>query len=408
MIKKTLVLFLYLILTIYSLEILTTVFLTKKNTVINVADKRTVLAKKFEIEIDNRPYIKVFSELAKSNELRHEFRLNISSLDAYKGILTNLKVIPFKGPISSNSLGQYSNENGKYKIYKNDKYGFRNDNKIYDKKIINILIGDSFAEGLPIEQDKNVSSILIEKFNLNTANFGIAGTSLISYYAVFREYVKQIKPKNVILFYYEGNDFLMLNSEKSSFLSKYLDENFTQNLIKNNYEVNKSLDILEKYTENKYNILMDQKSQEEKNLFNVERVKEKVIDFLEIQNLRNILNIDLSEPDYSMEINLFKKIIGNINSQTQEWGGDFILVYIPSWGRYNDKYKFEGNNAKYIFNLKNSLINYLKENSIEYIDLDKEFAKSNNPSKYYNFDFYGHFNDVGYMLISELINSKLN
>lgn len=404
MIKKTLVLFLYLVFIIYSLEILTTVFLSKENTVINVSDKRETLAKKSGIKIDNRPYIKVFSELIKTNDLRHEFRLNISSLDVYKSILTNLKLIPLKGPINSNSLGQYSNENGNYKIYKNDKYGFRNDNKIYDKKIVNLIIGDSFAEGLPLEQSKNVSSILIDKFDLNTANYGVAGTSLISYYAVFKEYAKQIKPNNVIVFYYEGNDFLMLNSEKNSFLSKYLKENFTQNLIKKNYEVNKSLKILENYTQNLYNVSTNQEFQKEKKLFN----KERMIDFLEIQNLRSILNIDLSAPDYSMETNLFKKIIRNINEQTQEWGGELIFVYIPSWGRYNDNYKFEGNNAKYIFNLKNSLINYLKKSSIKYIDLDKEFIKSNNPSKYYNFDFYGHLNDEGYMLLSELINSKVN
>ena len=39
---------------------------------------------------------------------------------------------------------------------------------------------------------------------------------------------------------------------------------------------------------------------------------------------------------------------------------------------------------------------------------DSEFLKSNNPSKYYNFEFYGHFNNDGYMLLSDLINSKLN
>ena len=134
---------------------------------------------------------------------------------------------------------------------------------------------------LPVAFGHGTKINLIEKFNLNTANFGIAGTSLISYYAVFKEYVKQIKPENVILFYYEGNDFLMLNSEKNSFLSKYLKKDFTQNLIKKNYEVNKSLKILENYTQSRYNISMDQEFEKEKNLFN----KERMIDFLEIQNL---------------------------------------------------------------------------------------------------------------------------
>ena len=405
MIKKTLISFLYLILIIYSLEILTTVFLIKENTVLNVSNKREKLAKKFGVIIDKKSYSEVFNSLKKINDLRHEFRLNMSSIDAYKNVIPNLKLIPLKGPVNSNSLGKYSNENGNYKIYKNDKYGFRNDNKIYENNIKNLIIGDSFAEGVPLDQNNNVSSILINKYDLNTANFGIAGTSLISYYAVFKEYAKQLKPENVILFYYEGNDFLMINAEKNSFLSKYLNEDYTQNLMKNDYEVNNSLKILENYTQNIHDKkLKSHELKKEKGLFN----KEKIIDFLEIQNLRRVLKIDLSTPDYSMENDLFKKIIKNINEQTQEWGGKFILVYVPSWGRYNEKFKFEGNNAKYIFDLKNSILNYLKESSIEYIDLDSEFLKSNNPSKYYNFEFYGHFNNDGYMLLSDLINSKLN
>ena len=85
--------------------------------------------------------------------------------------------------------------------------------KIYDKKIVNLIIGDSFAEGLPLEQNKNVSSILIDKFDLNTANFGVAGTSLISYYAVFKEYAKQIKPDNVIIFYYDYYSTFLIHCE---------------------------------------------------------------------------------------------------------------------------------------------------------------------------------------------------
>jgi len=89
LIKKSIFIFIYLVLIIYSLEILTTVFLIKENPVINVSKKREILAKKFDIEIDDRPYIKVFSDLIRTNDLRHEFRLNISSLGAYKSVLKN-------------------------------------------------------------------------------------------------------------------------------------------------------------------------------------------------------------------------------------------------------------------------------------------------------------------------------
>ena len=405
MIKKTIILFSYFIFIIYSLEILTTFFLIKENTTVVVSDKRKKIAKDFGVSIDRRLYNEVFNSLKKSKQLRHEFRVNMSSVDAYKNILPKLKYIPLKGPINSNSLGKYSNENGNYKIYSNDKYGFRNDNKIYSKKISISLIGDSFAEGIPLEQDKNISSILINKHNLNSANFGIAGTSLISYYAVFKEYVKKLKPENVVLFYYEGNDFLGLNAEKNSFISNYLDKNYTQNLIENSNEVNNSLKILDTFTQNEFDKDLNKIKQNKKKIF---FNKEKIIDFLEIQNLRKILKIDLSVANFSSEIELFEEIINQINEQTLEWDGKLILVYVPSWGRYNNKYKFEGNNTKKIFELKDTILNYLKENSISYIDLDSEFLKSNNPSKYYNFEFFGHFNSEGYMLISDLIKRKIN
>jgi len=404
--KKVLLLTLYSIFVIYSLELLVTFFLTKQDTNINVLDQREEKAKNFGILIDRRPYFKVFEKQNKSKKLRHEFRLNMSSIGVYKNILTKLEYIPLKGPVNSYSLGKYSNENGNYKIYKNDKYGFRNDNKIYDKKISVAIIGDSFAEGIPLNQSKNVSSILISKYNLNSANFGIAGSSLITYYAVFKEYIKNLEPENVIFFYYEGNDFLMLDAEKNSFLFNYLDKNYSQNLFYNSNQVNNSLKTLETYT---HNLLLNNSKKNKEYKKEVYFKKEKIKDFLEIQNLREIFKIDFSKPDYSSETDLFKKIIMEVNQQTLSWGGKLIFVYVPSWGRYNKSYQFEGNNAKQIFELKDMILNYLEDNSINYIDVDSEILNlTNNPSKYYNFEFYGHMNYNGYMLISDLINKKLN
>ena len=43
----------------------------------------------------------------------------------------------------SNYFTLFHNENGYYPVYKNDRFGFNNDDKLYDDEIDAVLIGDS-------------------------------------------------------------------------------------------------------------------------------------------------------------------------------------------------------------------------------------------------------------------------
>ena len=61
------------------------------------------------------------------------------------------------------------------------------------------------------------------KYNLNSLNYGIVGTSFLSHYAVIKEFVVKLKPSQIFLFYYEGNDLPELKLEfKNKFLVDYL------------------------------------------------------------------------------------------------------------------------------------------------------------------------------------------
>ena len=87
---------------------------------------------------------------------------------------------------------------------------------------------------------------------------GFPGHGPLLEYATFIEYGKFLKPKKVLWFYYEGNDFNGLNIEKQSkILKSYLNDkryNLKSKQKKINdllYENEYSLNDLEKYEKNK-------------------------------------------------------------------------------------------------------------------------------------------------------------
>lgn len=396
--KKLLISFIYLIIIIYVLEVLLAFyFFNKPKKIQTLKDFRIEYAKKNNVFFDERDFLDVFKDY--DNKIKPEFRFNLISQDLYREILKDLEIIPFKGPILNKSL-LFLNEDGKFNVVLNDRFGFKNDDRAYDQKIDTMIFGDSFAEGLPQDTNNDTAGYLRNDYKINSLNYGIAGTSLLTYYAVFKEYAKYFKPKNIFLFYYEGNDLMDLDREKNNYhLKKYLKDNYSQNLFDNYDKVIESLNILEKKTLKIYN-------KEKNKKYLVKKKKIDLIDIAELQKLREILKIDFSRPKYDFE--LFENLLVKIQKETQVWNGKVNFVYIPSWGRYNSKYNFEGNNSKYAFEQKDKIKQILKNLNINLIDVDDLFEKEGNPSQFYNFNFYSHFTKKGYNLISKEIAKNVN
>jgi len=394
--KKIFISLIYFIIISYSLEILLTYYFhNNPKKILTLKDFRIEYAKKNKLFFDERDFIDVFKNY---NEIKPEFRFNLISQNLYRETFKKLEIIPFKGPILNKSL-LFLNEDGMFNIVLNDRFGFKNNDKTYNKKIDVMIFGDSFAEGLPQDTNNDTAGYLRNDYKINSLNYGIAGTSLLTYYAVFKEYAKYFKPKDIFFFYYEGNDLMDLEREKKNYhLKKYLKKNYSQDLFNNNDKVIKSLNILEKKTLEFYN--------QEKN--KVDRVKKKIdlIDISELQKLREILRIDFSRPKYDFE--LFEDLFINIKKDAENWNGKINVVYIPSWGRYNPKYNFEGNNSKYAFKQKDKLKHILDNLNINVVDIDELFTENGNPSQFYNFNFYSHFTKNGYRLISEEISKNVN
>ena len=125
-------------------------------------------------------------------------------------------------------------ENGPWIIYDSDRYGFNNYDKIWNNdNLFSYVIGDSFAYGACVNQNETISAKL-GKYGYNSINLAYSGNGPLYMLGSLKEY-KLKKVNYVLWFYYEGNDLIDLQAElgcKNFNLQKYLDDEFSQNLIK--------------------------------------------------------------------------------------------------------------------------------------------------------------------------------
>ena len=77
-----------------------------------------------------------------------------------------------------------------------------------------MLVGDSFAIGYCVERRSNIAGILVSKGSY-AINLGGGNGPLINF-AVIKEYIELLKPKNIIWTYFEGNDLSDLKLKKNN------------------------------------------------------------------------------------------------------------------------------------------------------------------------------------------------
>ena len=209
-----------IILVLYLSELVVTIFVKPQfNKYIDIDYLRYQRATELGVDFDTRPSFQAFIEEKKKepslspNYYFAQNHLTRGGHGDYPAIrnfiqskLDNNDLIPFRGPINKKTIG--CNEDGKKRIYSSDKYGFRNPNSIYQKEIKIFLLGDSFTEGDCQDADKNISTVLRNKFGINTASYG-AGAGPLLNLATFVEYVTNFKP-----------DFELKNPYKGVFLCK--------------------------------------------------------------------------------------------------------------------------------------------------------------------------------------------
>ena len=293
-------------------------------------------------------------------------------------------------PLSGKSLSKTinCNENGYFSIFKSDRYGFNNLDKVWDQNNTEyFLIGDSFVQGCCVDRPNDFSSLLTMLSKKNVINVGYSGNGPLLEYASMKEYYPQ-NVKNILWFYYEGNDVKDLQREISNkFLKNYLNNNnFSQNLKQKQKRVDKEILSIIDFERN--NSLLNRS------------YKKKIYQFIKLSNLRSMMNRFLPEknrPPTQRSIGPeFKEIMKLAKEFSKTNGSDLYFVYLPTFKRYK---MIDNNNKNY--NKVKSVINDL---NIPLIDIHElVFKKEINPLSLFPFQEEGHYNVEGYNKITNVV-----
>ena len=277
--------------------------------------------------------------------------------------------------------------------YNSDRYGFRNQDSLWEKEIDVLAIGDSFMMGNCVSEGHNISEVFNKLSKYKMLNLGIPARGPLMELATLKEYFKEVKnPKYVFWFYYEGNDLINLKKEfQNKILVKYLEKNFSQKLPKKQ----KIIDDL--FKESLLN-------EHEKNKFRLDKfIKLSKTNSL-IVNLYNRENNLISEKNLKKEkeqLKNLKKVFIELNNFIEEKDLEIYLIYIPSFERY----LIQDNNSNLF--LKNDVINLINQFNFKLVDLDTELMSiQKDYSIYYPFKMNNHPNIEGYKLISEYLYFK--
>ena len=299
---------------------------------------------------------------------------------------TEKKLLPLSG--ISNSKTIHCIENGYYSIYQSDRYGFNNPDSEWDEKEIEYLtLGDSFVQGSCVNRPNDITSVLRTLSNKSALNLGYGGNGPLLQYAGLREYLSK-NVKNVLWFYYEGDDLFNLEiSLKSKILNKYIsDLSYSQNLkklqpaIDNLNELNMSIKL-------KNNIKYES-----------EISKSKIINFIKLYSSRS--KFFSKSDDKVLNKTEFSKILTLAKNLTLKNNSKFYFVYLPEYSRYKSDY----DNTDY-----HEVKKIVKQLQIPFIDIHAEvFEKEKNPLNLFPFKLKGHYNIEGYKKIGVKISEITN
>lgn len=273
----------------------------------------------------------------------------------------------------------YCNEGYGLKTFTTDRFGFVNDDKLWDKKkqFDILLISDSFGLSSCVKESNSIDSI-IKKQNLSIINLSHGGNDPYIYASLIKSF-QNISYKNLVIMFYSNDN--QIKNNNNIFYQIYFKKN--QNYLDNNFNLNPNL---KKVYEKTNNILKQEKSNFLPDIFIFKKKK------IFLEEIKNFFNFPYLKSYLSFYLKFYNNVPFSTKLTIEEAEKICILpkckihvVYInPStFWRYDlasDKYS-------------KSLADYLKKKKINFLNTNDIFSPDNEE----NYAPYGpHLSISGY------------
>ena len=298
------------------------------------------------------------------------------------------RIFPLGG--ISKRIQVLGNESGKRATCLADEHGFNNPQGLFAAGHIQVaVIGDSFAHGWTVQQGEDIASHVRRK-GINAINLGSGGAGPLVELAIMREYAAALRPRVVLWVYFEENDILdLLQESRAPLLVKYLDGEFSQNLLTRQSEVDEALMSHVKELER-------------------QRVKQWVRRspagrILKLWYLRRGLGLHrvkcpgISDALFAQ----FSLVLQRARDLSASWGGQMYFVYLPVWRRYA-----HNKDTDALFN-RDRVLALVRDRDIPIVDMCEIFGAHPDVLSLFPLRIHGHYTSEGNRLIAETAMSHI-
>jgi len=284
---------------------------------------------------DSRTPLEVVSDLRREGIDAHaSFFGRLAMVDGRESLPTGAgDLLPLGG--LSNRLIVFCNESGQYEKYQSDEHGFHNPSGIWSSGRAEIIaLGDSFTQGTCVGEDEGFVA-RIRQTHPSTVNLGMSGSGPLFELATLEEYGPVLKPRTVLWFFFEANDYLDLADERTNpLLMKYLRSDFEQHLIDRQPAIDAA------WTKEETQLLAAFDAGRRPRLtaaanwfgdvFIVHRNRTAAARVLRLREVRTRLEARLAKPTgEESQLRLLAEVLARARARTESWGGRLYFVGLP-------------------------------------------------------------------------------
>jgi hypothetical protein len=316
--------------------------------------------------------------------------------------------LPLAGIANKTTL--VCNEGGQYLTYVSDEHGFHNPKGLWESPADVVALGDSYTQGWCVPSESNFVALIRQRYPA-TVSLGIEGDGPLVMLATLREYAEVLKPRIVLWFYFEGNDLAdLIRERRSPLLNRYLTEDFSQNLITRQAEIDRLVSAYVEAMHARENTAYVQEVWT--TVTDTQKLSNGVRGIVRFSQLRGRLGLiqgisnDSDSPRDSQQVDskraeIMSDVVNSLEAILLEarncvagWGGDLYFVYLPSLNRFTPGPKPSDVDRSLVLHAANRV-------GLPVIDVQEAFEAQPDPLALFPLRQAAHYNVQGHRLVAE-------